>query len=96
MFSEPNKLSIPIGCLTREAHPLSLTGYFAVSMCDGTASNGGCVNQEPITRATGYGDVVLPSEWRMLGPIESILGVLMCGLSVNLLFAIATRLIGRQ
>ena len=44
----------------------------------------------------GYGDVILPSTWRMLGPIESILGILMCGLSVSLLFAIATRLMGRE
>ncbi len=44
----------------------------------------------------GYGDIVLPSNWRMLGPIESILGVLMCGLSVSLLFAIATRLVGSE
>jgi voltage-gated potassium channel len=44
----------------------------------------------------GYGDVVLPSKWRMLGPIESMIGVLMCGLSVSVLFAIATRLIGRE
>jgi len=44
----------------------------------------------------GYGDIVLPSRWRLLGPLESIMGVLMCGLSVSLLFAIATRLIGRE
>jgi voltage-gated potassium channel len=44
----------------------------------------------------GYGDIILPSKWRMLGPIESILGILMCGLSVSLLFAIATRLVGRE
>ena len=44
----------------------------------------------------GYGDVVLPSKWQMLGPLESIIGVLMCGLSVSLLFAIATRLLGRE
>jgi voltage-gated potassium channel len=44
----------------------------------------------------GYGDVVLPSRWHMLGPLESVIGVLMCGLSVSLLFAIATRLLGRE
>jgi voltage-gated potassium channel len=43
----------------------------------------------------GYGDVVLPLRWHMLGPLESIMGVLMCGLSVSLLFAIATRLVSR-
>src|SRR5271169_216098 len=41
----------------------------------------------------GYGDVVLPRIWRLLGPVESITGVLMCGLSVSFVFAIATRLV---
>jgi voltage-gated potassium channel len=44
----------------------------------------------------GYGDVVLPSNWRMLGPLESIMGVLMCGVSVSVLFATVTRLVGRE
>ena len=44
----------------------------------------------------GYGDVVLPSNWRMLGPLESIMGVLMCGVSVSLLFAIVTRLLSGE
>jgi voltage-gated potassium channel len=44
----------------------------------------------------GYGDVVLPSNWRMLGPLESIIGVLMCGVSVSLLFATVTRLVNRE
>jgi len=42
----------------------------------------------------GYGDVVLPSNWRMLGPLEGMVGVLMCGVSASLLFAIVTRLVG--
>jgi voltage-gated potassium channel len=48
----------------------------------------------------GYGDVVVPSHWRMLGPLESIIGVLMCGTSVSVLFATVfatvTRLVGRD
>jgi hypothetical protein len=44
----------------------------------------------------GYGDVVLPPFWRLLGPIESITGVLMCGLSAGLLFALVTRLVGTR
>ncbi len=36
----------------------------------------------------GYGDVV--------GPVESIIGVLMCGLSASFLFAIVTRLVERE
>jgi voltage-gated potassium channel len=41
----------------------------------------------------GYGDVVLPWMWRALGPLESIIGVLMCGLSASVLFALVTRLV---
>jgi len=40
----------------------------------------------------GYGDVVLPRMWRTLGPVESLTGVLMCGLSASFLFAIVARL----
>jgi voltage-gated potassium channel len=44
----------------------------------------------------GCNDVSLPSNWRTLGPLESIIGVLMCGISVSVLFAIATRLTSRN
>jgi hypothetical protein len=44
----------------------------------------------------GYGDVVLPPFWRLLGPVESVTGVLMCGLSASLLFALVTRLVGHE
>src|SRR6202166_5159779 len=44
----------------------------------------------------GYGDVVLPHMWRTLGPVESIIGVLMCGLSASFLFAIVSRLFERE
>ncbi len=44
----------------------------------------------------GYGDVVLPSHWRLLGPLESMMGVLMCGISVSLLFALINKLIPNE
>jgi len=44
----------------------------------------------------GYGDVVLPSTWRLLGPLESVTGVLMCGISVSVLFALVSRLLDRD
>lgn len=43
----------------------------------------------------GAGDILLPQMWRTLGPMESVTGVLMCGLSASFLFAIVTRLIER-
>jgi voltage-gated potassium channel len=44
----------------------------------------------------GYGDLILPSQWRLLGPLEGITGVLMCGISVCVLFALVTRLLDRD
>lgn len=44
----------------------------------------------------GYGDVILPHVWRLLGPVESVSGVLMCGVSVSCLFAVVTRLVERE
>jgi voltage-gated potassium channel len=41
----------------------------------------------------GAGDLFLKQMWRAMGPIESVTGVLMCGLSASFLFAIVTRLI---
>ena len=44
----------------------------------------------------GYGDIVLPRFWRTLGPVESITGMLMCGLSVSGLFAVLARLVASE
>lgn len=38
----------------------------------------------------GYGDLVLPSEWRLLGPVEGLTGILMCGLSTGFFFAVVS------
>ena len=37
---------------------------------------------------TGYGDLVLPKEWRLVGGVEALTGILMCGLSTGLFFAV--------
>ena len=39
----------------------------------------------------GYGDIVLAKPWRLLGPIESLMGVLMCGLSTGYFFVVVSR-----
>lgn len=46
-----------------------------------------------VTYATiGYGDLVLPQQWRLLSPIEGLTGILMCGLSTGLFLALITRI----
>jgi len=41
----------------------------------------------------GSGDLFLTPMWRAMGPVESVTGVLMCGLSASFLFAIVNRLV---
>ena len=40
----------------------------------------------------GYGDLVLAKPWRMLGPVEGLTGILMCGLSTGFFFAVVNRI----
>jgi len=40
----------------------------------------------------GYGDVLLPQAWRMLGPVEGLTGILMCGLSTGLFVAVLSKI----
>jgi len=40
----------------------------------------------------GYGDVVLPQRWRLLGAVEGISGVLLCGLSTAFIFVVMNML----
>lgn len=45
-----------------------------------------------VTYATlGYGDVLLPKEWRMFGPLEALTGSLMVGLSIAFFFAVLSK-----
>src|SRR5262249_46181795 len=41
----------------------------------------------------GYGDIVMSSTWRLLGPLEAANGILMCGISASGLFNVTNRLI---
>lgn len=40
----------------------------------------------------GYGDVLLPRPWRILGPTEALVGVLMMGWSTAIVVAIVQKL----
>jgi hypothetical protein len=40
----------------------------------------------------GYGDVVLARPWRLLTPLEGLVGVLMCALSMGYFFVVVNRM----
>jgi len=45
-----------------------------------------------VTYATlGYGDLLLPEEWRLFGPLEALTGSLMVGLSIAFFFAVISK-----
>jgi len=41
---------------------------------------------------TGYGDLVLPKSWRLVGAVEALTGILMCGWSTGFFFAVVSRM----
>ena len=41
---------------------------------------------------TGYGDMVLPEKWRLLGGVEALNGILMCGWSTGFFFAVLSNI----
>jgi hypothetical protein len=41
---------------------------------------------------TGYGDLVLPSNWRIVGGVEALTGILMCGASTAFFFTVLSRI----
>jgi len=40
---------------------------------------------------TGYGDLLLPQDWRLVGAIEAVTGILMCGWSTGFFFLVVSR-----
>lgn len=44
----------------------------------------------------GYGDIILSKAWRLLGPLESVNGVIMLGWSTAIIFAVQSNLIRQR
>lgn len=42
---------------------------------------------------TGYGDLVLPPTWRLVGAVEALTGILMCGWSTGFFVAVVNRVL---
>jgi hypothetical protein len=42
---------------------------------------------------TGYGDLLLPQKWQLVGAVEALTGILMCGWSTGFIFAVVSRML---
>lgn len=65
-------------------------GYLAIGALDDAHS---AVYFSAVTyTTTGYGDVILERQYRVLGGIEALTGILMCGWSTGFFFAVVSRM----
>jgi hypothetical protein len=44
----------------------------------------------------GYGDIIMSPRWKLLGPLETVDGMLLFGVSTGMIFAVIQRLIGAR
>jgi hypothetical protein len=44
----------------------------------------------------GYGDIVISESWRLLGPLETMDGLLLFGISAAIMFAVLSRLVQQR
>jgi hypothetical protein len=42
---------------------------------------------------TGYGDLVLPMDWRLVGAVEALTGILLCSWSAGFFFAVVSQMV---
>jgi hypothetical protein len=42
---------------------------------------------------TGYGDLLWPADWRLVGAVEALTGILMCGWTTGFFFAVVNRVL---
>ena len=45
---------------------------------------------------TGYGDLVLPMDWRLVGAVEALTGILLCSWSAGFFFAIVSQIVHKH
>jgi len=91
---------VPIWCLIQIAGWLILLHIFELSLWAVFYLVGNAMPDAPsalyfssVTYTTvGYGDLVLPEKWRLVGGIEALTGILMCGWSTGFFFALVNRM----
>ena len=62
-------------------------------MSGAVADIGAAIYSSAGSYTTSGSDIVLPPEWRLLGPFEAVDGMLMFGVSTAFIFAVVNRLI---
>ena len=77
------------------AHLIEITIWSLVFISCGEFSQLGTAIYHSATNYTslGYGDVIMSSSWKLLGPLETADGMLMFGVSTAMIIAVLQRLV---
>jgi ion channel len=77
------------------AHLIEVALWAALFIICGEFSDFGTAYYHSAVNYTtlGYGDLIMTSSWRLLGPLEAANGALMFGVSTAIIFAVIQRLI---
>jgi hypothetical protein len=97
-FWENVAIMLMVSLVTALVHLIQIALWaLAIRMCDAalTFEDAFYCSAQNYT-ALGYGDVLLPGRWRLLGPLEAVNGLLLFGLSTAVMFAIMSRLIASR
>jgi Ion channel len=78
-----------VGCHLVEIGIWALFYWWNAAMPDGPSS---WYFSAVTYTTTGYGDLVLRPPWRLVGGVEALTGILMCGWSTGFFFAAASRI----
>ena len=66
---------------------------FALDMTGAVADIGAAIYSSAGSYTTSGSDIVLPPQWKLMGPFEAVCGMLMFGVSTAFIFAVIQRLI---
>ena len=80
---------------------LALTGHlveiglwaFALDICGAVADISAAIYSSAGSYTTSGSDIVLPPQWKLLGPFEAVSGMLRFGVSTAFIFAVILRLL---
>ena len=92
------RLLIEVAALTVVVHLVEITVWAAYLAGSGAMPDiDSALYFSAVTyTTTGYGDLVLPEGWRLVGGIEALTGILMCGWSTGFFFAIFNQIFIRD
>jgi hypothetical protein len=66
---------------------------FVLDMTGAVANIGAAIYSSAGSYTTSGSDIALPAQWKLMGPLEAVCGMLMFGVSTAFIFAVIQRLI---